>query len=426
MSKQEIIKNIKVAITQAETPKALAQLIAFLDNNQQYSAMGKVARLAQAKYERAAQDFTQGLVDRENTTFIYNSVNRTVLQLVEDLDKDDFDLSHYEPDMRPNVWQKKIWGVLTGILLVLIGGFGYWIYTSQQAIPPTGITCPTFQENAEFRVLLLPFQPNRKDELTPHITIKRRLTDKSAKEKLNTSIEIDEDYFDNHDTPGKTEAMMAGGDCGAQMVIWGIWEKTNSGTIISTDFKYLGNRDRFGFQKLKLESDDQIDTVFTMSNIETRGTITQDIEKVIDNYFGLIAELTGQPQAAIEPLKRATPAPTDTAAFLLNQMALADCYIKTGDNHAAGEVYSNILKTHPDYGFARNNRGIIMYEEGNYDQAVEDISVNLEKTPNDADALIVRASAYLKQDNLEKAEADLSRVRIVSPNRQHLKRKVHQ
>ena len=67
-----------------------------------------------------------------------------------------------------------------------------------------------------------------------------------------------------------------------------------------------------------------------------------------------------------------------------------------------------------------------MYEEGNYDQAVEDISVNLEKTPNDADALIVRASAYLKQDNLEKAEADLSRVRIVSPNRQHLKRKVHQ
>lgn len=426
MSKQEIIKNIKAAITKAETPQALAQLIAFLDGNQQYSAMGKVARLAQAKYEGAERDFNQGLVDREGTTFIYNAVNRTVLQLVEDLQKDDFDASHYEPDMRPNQWQKRIVAILAGILIVFAGGVGYSIYNAEKETPPTGLTCPIFQENAEFKVLLLPFQPNRKDELTPHITIKRRLTDKSAKENLNTSIEIDKDYFDNHDTPGKTEAMTAGGDCGAQMVIWGIWEKTNNGTIVSTDFKYLGSRDRFGFQKLKLESDDQIDTVFTMSNIETQGTLTQDIEKVINNYFGLIAELSGQPQAAIEPLKRATPSPTDTAAFLLNQMTLANCYIEMGDNHAAGEVYNNILETHPDYGFARNNRGVIMYQEGNYDQAVADISVNLDKIPNDADALILRASAYLKQEDLEKAEEDLDRFRIISPNKQHLQNRVNQ
>ena len=426
MSKQEIIKTIKIAIAKAETPQALAQLVAFLENNQQYSSMSKVGRLAQAKYERAAQDFTQGLIDRTATTLIYNRVNKTVLQLVADLEEDDFDLSHYEPDMRPNVWQKKIGLTLAAILVVLVSGFGYWIYTTQKATTPAGITCPTFRENTEFKVLLLPFQPNIKNELTPHITIKRRLTDKSAKEKLNTSIEIDKDYFDNHDTPSRTEAMFAGDYCKAQMVIWGIWEKTNNGNIISTDFKYLGNRDRFGFQKLKLESDDQIDTVFTMSNIETQGTLTQDIEKIIDNYFGLIAEFSGQPQAAIEPLKRAIPSPTDTAAFLLNQMTLANCYIEMGDNHAAGEVYNNILKVHPDYGFARNNRGVIMYQEGNYDQAVADISVKLEKTPNDTDALIVRASAYLKQDNLKKAEKDLDRIRIVSPNRQHLQKRIYQ
>lgn len=424
MSKQEIIKNTKGAIAQADTPEALAQLIPFLESNRPYNAMSKVARLAQAKYEGAERDFNQGLVDREGTTFIYNAVNRTVLQLIEDLQKDDFDVSHYEPDMRPNVWQKRIGPILAGILIVLIGGVGYGIYNAEKETPPIGLTCPTFQENAEFKVLLLPFQPNRKDELTPHITIKRRLTDKSAKEKLNTSIEIDKDYFDNHDTPGKTEAMSAGDNCGAQMVIWGIWEKTSNGTIVSTDFKYLGSRDRFGFQKLKLESDDQIDTVFTMSNIETQGKLTQDIEKIIDNYFGLIAELSGQPQAAIEALKRGIPSPNDTTAFLLNQMTLANCYIETGDNHAAGEVYDNILKTHPDYSFARHNRSVIMYEEENYAQAVADITVNLDKTPNDTDALIIRASAYLKQEDLEKAEEDLDRVRIVSPNKQQLQKRV--
>ena len=425
MSKQEIIQSIKATIAQADTSEALAQLIPFLESNRQYSAMSKVARLAQAKYEGAERDFNQGLIDREDATFIYNAVNRTVLQLVEDLEKEDFNISHYEPDMRPSLWQKRIVTALAGIVLVLIGGFGYLIYNTQKETKPKGITCPAFLANAEFKVLLLPFQPNKKDELTPHITIKRRLTDKSDKEKLNTSIEIDKDYFDNHDTPSKTEAMTAGGDCGAQMVIWGIWEKTNKGTIISTDFKYLGNRDRFGFQKLKLESDDQIDTVFAMSNIETQGRLTQDIEKVIDNYFGLIAELSGQPHAAIESLKRATPSPTDTAAFLLNQMTLANCYIEMGDNHAAGEVYDNILKVHPDYGFARNNRGAIMYEEGNYEQAVEDITVKLDKTPNDVDALLIRASAHLKQDNLDKAEEDLDKARIVSPNK-HLQKRVLQ
>lgn len=427
MSKLETIQLIKGAIAKADTAKALAQLIPFLESNRQYKAMSKVARLAQAKYEGAERDFNQGLIDREDATFIYNAVNRTILQLVEDVEKEDFDISHYEPDMRPNLWQKRNNSILAGILLVLTIGLGYWIYgNTDNNLPPTGLTCPTFLANAEFKVLLLPFQPNIQNELTPHITIKRRLTDKSAKEKLNTSIEIDKDYFENHDTPGKTEAMTAGGDCGAQMVIWGIWEKTAKGTIISTDFKYLGNRDRFGFQKLKLESDDQIDTVFAMSNIETQGRLTQDIEKVIDNYFGLIAELSGQPHAAIEPLKRAIPAPTDTAAFLLNQMTLANCYIEMGKNHEAGKVYDNILKTHPDYGFARNNRGVIMYQEGNYDQAVADITVKLDKTPNDADALIVRASAYLKQDNLDKAEEDLNHFRIVSPNKQHLQKRVLQ
>ena len=103
---------------------------------------------------------------------------------------------------------------------------------------------------------------------------------------------------------------------------------------------------------------------------------------------------------------------------------MANAYIKMGDTHAAGEVYDNILKTHPDYNFARHNRSVIMYEEGNYDQAVADISVNLDKTPNDADALILRASAYLKQEDLEKAEKDLDKFRIISPDKQHLQNRV--
>ncbi len=424
MTKQQVIQAVKSSIAKADTPKALKELIAFLEANRPYRSMSKVARLAQAKYEGAERDFSQGLVEKEDANLVYNSVNRTVLQLVEDIENDDFDISHYEPAMRPSTGQRNMTSVLIGIFLVLASGLGYYIYTTIKEPPPLPIveklTCPDFTENAEFNVLLLPFQPNTKDELTPHITIKRRLASKSAEENLNTSIEIDKDYFDHHDTPGESEAAAAGNDCGAQMVIWGIWEKVPTGIIIATDFKYLGLRDRFGFQKLKLEGDGQIDTVFALSNIETQGHLTQDIEELIENYFGLIAGFSNQPQAAIKSLEKGVPSTKDTAAFLLNQMTLANSYLAIGDNQAAYNVYDNILEVHPNYGFARNNRGVLLYEKGQYVEAVEDMDVKLAKTPNDADALIVRANANIKLDELYKAEEDLQRAKIIQPNKLQL------
>lgn len=417
MTKSQIIQTVRAYIANANTSKALQALIAFLSPDAQYQSMEKVARLAQAKYERTERDFNQGLIDQETANISYNAINRTVLQLVEDIENNDFEIGHYEIDMHPkNAWQKRLTTALIGIFIVLASGLGYWIYTTT-GTSSTKLTCPEFKDNSEFNVLLLPFQPNKKDELTPHTTIKRRLTDKSESEQLNTSIEIDLDYFEQHDTPGKGEAMEAGNDCGAQLVIWGIWEKIPNGTIISTDFKYLGNREQFGFQKLKLESDDQLDTVFAISNIETEGHLTEDIEKIIDNYFGLIAGLSGQPQAAVNSLKNAVPSTTDTSAFLLNQMTLANSYLAMGKNKAASEVYDNILEVHPNYGFARNNRGVLKYKEGEYASAVEDMTVKLEKTPNDADALVVRASAYIKQEQLKKAAVDLERASIIKPNK---------
>jgi len=237
---------------------------------------------------------------------------------------------------------------------------------------------------------------------------------------LNASIEIDTDYFEHHDTPGAAEAAAAGNDCGAQMVIWGIWEKLPTGTIISTDFKYLGFRDHFGFQKLKLESDGQIDTIFALSNIETQGHLTQDIEAVIDNYFGLIAGFSNQPQAAIESLKKGVPSTKDTTAFLLNQLTLANSYLAVGDNQAAYNVYDTILALKPNHSFARNNRGALSYQKGSYVAAVEDMDVRLAETPNDADALILRANANIKLDALDKADEDLQRAKIIQPNKLQL------
>jgi len=134
----------------------------------------------------------------------------------------------------------------------------------------------------------------------------------------------------------------------------------------------------------------------------------------------LIAGLSNQPQAAIEHLKKGMPSTKDTTAFLLNQMTLADSYLAIGDNQAAYDVYDNILKVLPNHNFARNNRGVLLYQKGRYVEAVEDMDVKLTESPNDADALIVRANANIKLDELYKAEEDLQRAKIIQPNKLQL------
>ena len=65
MTKQQVIQTVKSNIAKADTPKAIKELITFLEANRPYRSMGKVARLAQAKYEGAERDFNQGLVERK-------------------------------------------------------------------------------------------------------------------------------------------------------------------------------------------------------------------------------------------------------------------------------------------------------------------------------------------------------------------------
>lgn len=433
MEKQNLINVVRELIGQAEPDQAIEQLIPFLQNNPEYKDLAKIAYLAQAKLERNRREKDSGTITRESANMTENLVSKTILNIVDDIEKGNLHPKRYE--IQGNRFSKKLLWVLTGIMVLLAVGLGTWLYITflnDDSIDIDPTECPIFADESEFNILLLPFETIAGEELQTHVSIKRRLADMVDRFKINVDIEIFKDYFENedHDSPDPNDAKEIGGSCKAKLVIWGTTENVQNGKIVSTSYKYLGeNAEKLKFRKIRLEGSNRMDTISTLSSIETEGILTQEIEKIIYTIFGLIANRTQNHDAAIAILKEATDSTLvqqDSATILLNNMLLADSYIAKDSVKLAEETYDKILAVHPNYGFALNNRGVLKLKNNQYVSAIEDFNKKLELSPDDADALAARGAAFLRLEDLEKAEKDLKEAEKIEPSSPIIKENIHQ
>ncbi|MFK7935055.1 MAG: tetratricopeptide repeat protein [Saprospiraceae bacterium] len=420
MEKQKLINIVRELVGQAEPDQALEQLIPFLQNDPEYQDLAKLAYLAQAKLERNRRDKDSGTITRENANLTENLVFKTILNITNDLESDNFHPKRYE--IQGSRISGNLLKVLTGIFILLAIGLGTWLYITFREEPEIvdASECPPFDPQSEFNILLLPFETIAGENMQTHISIKRRLADKIEQSGINVDIEIFKDYFENdaHDTPTATDAREIGESCTAKLVIWGTTESVEKGKIVSTSYKYIGEQaEQLMFRKIRLESRNRIDTITTLSSIETEGILTQDIEKIIYTIFGLVANRTQNHDAAIAILEEANDSTLvqDSATVLLNNMLLADSYIAKDSTKKAEQTYDKILAVHPDYGFALNNRGILKLKNNRYVEAIEDFNKKLELSPDDADALAARGAAFLKLDELERAEQDFQKAGQIVP-----------
>lgn len=416
MDKQTLISQVRTLVSEAEPQQALQLLIPFLQSDSQYNKLAQIAYLAQAKLERNRKEEDSGTISREDAGMNVNLVSKTILNLADDLENNNLRPPRYE--IQGNRISTKLIRILTGIFILLAIGLGTWIYLAffnEEPAVIEGVECPEFPDNAEFNVLLLPFQSVAGQSMQAHISIKRRLADMSERFNLNTSIEIFKDYFENNDAPGPGEAKEIGQTCSARMVIWGTTESTGDSKIVSTSYRYLGeDSDKLKFKKIKLEGNNRLDTISTLSSIETEGKLTQDIEAIIYTIFGLVANRSQNYDAAIAILEESTA--QDSSSIFLNNMILADSYLAQNNTQKAKEAYDKVLAVHPNYGFALNNRGVLHLKDKEYVDAIEDFNAKLELSPDDSEVLAARGAAYIKLEELEKAQEDLDKAKDIEPS----------
>lgn len=427
MSKIQTIQKVRKLVAEADLKQALEVLVQFLEKERgQFEDLTDSVIQLQSQYNKIKIDEVKGIISANDAQLRYNQLNQKILDLLEVLNSG--------KTLKSRNKTNSLKRILPFALVILIAGavLGV-IFVNKKNTPPindTAFSCPKFEPDSAFKILLLPFRPLAGGLQNTHLAIQERFGDLRTQWKINTDTEVLEiDVKDNKIYPGDyDDASKLGKNCIAQLIIWGTTELPSSGDIITrTKFKFLESGDRFSFKRLNIKEGSQIDTVTSLSLIAAQGIITEKLENSMRLIFGLVAHEMSQNEAAIELLGDMENVVEDTA-LLIQQMALADSYLSTNRSEEALDSYNKVLEVHPNYGLALNNRGMLFLQKEAYAEATEDFSRNLslDSSKVDGDVLVARGEAFFKSNHLRKAKEDLSKASELKPDDPVIREKLEQ
>lgn len=428
MDKATAITSIRAKLVEGDIEAALQLLIDHLEpNRRQQRELSNRALQAKAQLEKTQRDEQQGIVSFENSKLSYNQITQQVLSIVDDWEHPE-EAGGHATAARKISPQMIIVGVL---MLAVIGTIGFRLFKKRSggSTVVTAEGCPEFERDSRFNILVLPYHPVRgNDTPSPHKNLARRLDDfrQEIQEKIATSVRFRDEPVPELDG----EAIQSGEECRARLVIWGGAEEVSSppnAAIITTKYKYLldGAEETFNFTKLALNDDIAVtgqneessiptqgfftDTITNYTSITLDGSLSEELENQIRLLFGIANMQSGNPQAALNLLEQA--AVKDSSSTLLRDMAIAESHIQMKDTAGAVAAYDEALATHPNYWFALNNRALIYYKKGNYEEAIRNLDQKLKEDPNNVEALTIRGAVKTKTKQFIEAREDLQKAK---------------
>lgn len=418
MDKTQALQQARSLASNAKQEEALDLLLRFFAQDNRYRHLERKTRHVLAQYKRAERDAMLGVTDAPSTQLAYNRITKNVLQLADYLEDDELQPGRHDHEAKP-----KYWGVLAIVLLALavVGGAAWWFLKIDRAneVLPTAnnsqtTPCPEYPEKENFRILLFPFRELNDNGLRPHFAIGDRLGKLRERYGIRCGIRyynIDPKDVNRYPSTS-TDATKLGNQCQAQLVIWGSTEQAAGSAIIQTRYRFL-DQQKLPLHKLTVTGSSQIDTVTTLSSIASEGTITSNIENSIKLLFGLIAHGSGNEAVAQQLLEKSKEV-QDSSAALTRDLVLADIYLSQKKPQLATDRYDAVLNRHPDYQLALNNRALLNYQKGQFAEAASDLSQVLGQNGKPAPELLeIRADAYLKSDQLQRAKKDLQQLKVM-------------
>lgn len=127
---------------------------------------------------------------------------------------------------------------------------------------------------------------------------------------------------------------------------------------------------------------------------------------------GLIEQIKASPQAAIQSLETRTTS-SGSAAF---DFILGNLHFQEGNLNRAKRAYRNAIRKHPDFRRAHKNLGLVLVQQGNFEDAVRAISKALELGEVDGRSYGLLGYAYLSLDRNYPAEVAYRQAILMQPD----------
>jgi hypothetical protein len=237
-----IIRSAKSALQNSDTAQALGELIPFLEKDTRFVQTVRTLRIMEANFNNTKQQEQRGILAFAEAQREYNRINATILEVIQALEVGKIpaiDLSQKSASSGLPRWLL----LTTGALLAAVLLYGAWAVFQKTPAEQ----CPEF-EGEGLKVMILPFQnlgdPQKKAK--PHTAIRERITELSEKNKFPLAIEVHVDYDADELEPDEKKILRIGKKCGAEVVIWGLYEQKSDSLILSTRYLFTDASGRKG------------------------------------------------------------------------------------------------------------------------------------------------------------------------------------
>ncbi|MEM1319988.1 MAG: tetratricopeptide repeat protein [Bacteroidota bacterium] len=410
MPKKQLISSIREQISVNQTEDALKALIDFFDKRtEDFGKMAKAVRLISSDFYELRQRQLQDTIKPEDHQRELNKIQGRLLALMDDLEA-----GRVSPSEQPaaSPWKKYTLYALLGAGLVTLGLWFGGVLNFQKG-------CPGFDDNAAFRLLLLPLKSLDGSEASFASSIKSGLDD--ITQGQNVSIKVHSNYdIEQEGLPGSSDAEVIGTECDAEMVIWGTYEKPKDNYLVNIKYFFLGDETKLQLHRLEVQNSSDIAIVDAVSSIQTNEFLTSNIQSIINLMAGVMAHKHNDPKAAAKQFDKAiaegslSKEAEETAELLLADNLMMD----SSNRQRAVEVYSEILERDPDNNWAINNRGLLYIKLEQYPEAIQylDKAIESPKTSDNQRVLynILKVNAHLNLDEVNEAEKDFIEAERIS------------
>lgn len=279
MELKPILDTTQALLREGDTGKALQTLLSALAQNPRYVSTVRTLQVLEGNYNAVRQQELKGILSFQEAQRSYSQVNDALLSILNDLHSGRVPHVH-------NRSNRMVWLVI-GVLL-LLGGVGGFLYSTAVKGKMPGADCVEFRDSGP-KVLILPFKNVGEGQAKPEYVIQSRIQTLSNNKNFPVAAEIlTKLTLTSFNANGTRDAETLAHRCGADMVVWGYYDRSDS---LRIDLRFMalrhpGSAFETGFQAFRNLPDVQ------------SGRLLTRLDDAIFGVCGILAVRTGNAEIA--------------------------------------------------------------------------------------------------------------------------------
>ncbi|MBK9336587.1 MAG: tetratricopeptide repeat protein [Lewinellaceae bacterium] len=386
---------VKQLISQGNLEEGYEQLVKLLESSEKYAELANIARINQGDLYQLKSQNLKGTISGDEARRATNQLADNALKIVRLLESGKVSFESEIPPNSSKAWRYYVIGGVGALVVAAVLWFVFFNPSDE---------CPAFSEEAETRVMILPFLgADKKND--PAIDIMDEMNDwieETPELRVKTLADVHRRYDIDQEYPNSTEAVEIARNCNAQMLVWG----KVRGQTLDVRYRLL---DAGG---VRLAGDTIISRLLSVT--EEAG-LSSDAKAVSRLLYMVLANYKRTPIAAgaMHAMDESLAALKDSGNEEMSvdtstSFIMADHYILKNEPEKAIAVYSKVLEVYPDNPTAHLKRGALLLQSANYRAAARDLEAvpSESKTTNPA-LREARIKAFLGSSQPEKAKQEV-------------------